>query len=124
MAQEITATNSLLQNNAGVTYNSGSLTQKIDQTGNGQFTNTQNVGFAAEEVLLLPGFSATLGMATFRNLDLDNFVEVGLKVAGTFDVFMKLKPSESGQFRLSPSKVYYAKADTAAVDLNYTILED
>lgn len=61
------------------------------------------------------------GLFFFRNLDATNYVEVGLDDTGSFVPFLKLLPGEYSIGRLSSSAIY-AKADTAAVDLQYRML--
>jgi hypothetical protein len=124
MVDEIKAVSALRLVNGLRYFEQPQLYTSIDQTGTGIFTNEQNVGFAAHEVLTLPSWASTLGACTIRNLDDTNFVQIGVDVAAAFYPTMKLKPGEIFVLRLVPSVVYYAKADTAAVDILYTILED
>ena len=82
---------------------------------------TQEIGFAAAEALNV-GEITTVGWAYFRNLDSTNFVEIGYDDSGFKDL-LKLKAGEWCICRLSQNAPY-AKADTAAVDLEYIRIED
>jgi len=61
---------------------------------------------------------ALVGWARFKNLDPDNIVQHGPKVAGTFHPYGRMKPGEPAQFRIDPQAVsggtVHLKADTAA----------
>lgn len=80
-----------------------------------------NIGFAAHEALPMQDVSAA-GWAFFENLDATNFVRLGIDSAGTFVPFLKLMPGESVIVRLA-TNAPYAKADTAAVQLDYEIYQ-
>jgi hypothetical protein len=83
----------------------------------------QDIGFAAHEAIALAGDLGTPGMAMFTNLDETNFVELGLEVAATFYPFAKLLPGETaGPFRIGGT--LFAKADTAACELDVVIIEE
>lgn len=67
----------------------------------------------------------TLGWAWFVNLDAANFVQIGVQTAGpTFTPLIKLKAGEWGMFRLNPGTTVYALANTAAVDVEFGVLDD
>lgn len=123
MAQEITSKMGLDLRKGNAFYTQPIITSQIDQAGTMQYANTLNVGFATDEILPLPTWTATQGWALFRNLDATNFLEVGLNIAATFYPVFKLLPGEPASMRLVPSIAYYVLADTAAVDLFYAILE-
>jgi hypothetical protein len=67
---------------------------------------------------------ATLGIARFLNQDATNYVELGIVVSATFYPVFRMKAGEPLQGRLVPGVTYYAKANTAAVNLEFCILED
>ena len=75
----------------------------------------QNIGTSYEAVNVAD--LTNKGFALFTNLDATNFVEVGVEVSAAFYPFLKLLPGESSVVRLSPSVSLFAKADTAAVNL-------
>lgn len=81
-----------------------------------------SIGFAAHEALPM-GDVAAAGWAAFKNLDATNFVTIGIDSGGTFHATIKLKAGESCVARLA-SNAPYAKADTAAVKLQYEIWDD
>ena len=81
-----------------------------------------SVGFASHEAIPL-GDLAAVGVAWFANVDATNYVELGVDVGGTFYPFVKLKAGESYPLRLG-SSAPYAKANTAAVKLEYEILDN
>jgi hypothetical protein len=69
------------------------------------------------------GEITTVGLAWFRNMDSTNYVEIGYDDSG-FKKLIKLKAGEQfGPVRLAQSAPY-AQADTAAVDLEYMLIED
>ena len=67
--------------------------------------------------------AGSLGWAFFTNHDATNYVEVS---SGTgLQAFLRLEANESaGPFRLAPAAVLYATANTAAVSLEYLVIED
>jgi len=127
MANEITITLQMLLNNGGVTDNHSSGSIAIDQTSAKMIRNVQTIG-TTEEALVL-GDVVTPGYCVVINLDVTNFVELGvfgfIDGIGTtgFIGFLKLNPGEQALFRLSTTAPY-AKADTVAVELFYIIYED
>jgi hypothetical protein len=117
MANEITATASLLasKNGASVQFQ---LSRRNDMTGNVMSQNVQTIGTSTEQIAFAADLSGIPAWVGLLNLDPTNFVEIGLNTPVT-QIFAKLKP---GQFALFPAGVatYYAKADTAAVNLQVT----
>src|SRR6266516_839138 len=89
----------------------GSGNLNINQTGTHCIGNVQNVGTAAEQLTIAD--VATLGYLFVKNLNVTNFVQLGLDSAVT-QIFAKLRP---GEFCLVPvnQNAIYAKANTAAV---------
>jgi len=65
---------------------------------------------------------STCGYAYFRNTDATNYVEIGTGT-GTFVAFAKLKAGEAAILRLG-TNAPTARANTAAVNLQYFILQD
>ena|SRR5688572_23455516 len=81
----------------------------------------QNIG-TSEEALIL-GDLSSLGYAIFVNRDTTNFVEIRTGTGGT--KIVKLKAGEKACFRFgSGVTAPYAIADTAAVQLEYLIVND
>lgn len=99
-----------------------SASGSITTTGADRQTNIQNIG-TTYEAIVEDASIGTPGMAIFRNLDPTNYVEIGLEVAATFYPFLKLKPGDPPAiFRISGT--LYARANTAAVDLDIVIIEE
>lgn len=122
MANEITASTSLTLNNGSVSTGDSS-SKTISQTTPRFMAGVQNIGTTQEQISLISDIS-TPGLASFKNMDATNYVEIGVVVSGTFYPLVKLKPGDpAAQFRLATG-TFYARANTAAVDLQYTILAD
>jgi hypothetical protein len=63
------------------------------------------------------------GPAYFRNLDATNFVELGREIAAAFEAFVKLPPGAGCFLPGVSDKDIFARANTAAVKLEYFICE-
>ena len=102
-----------------------SRTQSITQTTAAPFRvgGTQSIGYAAHETLDITGVT-TLGWCNFRNRDAANYVEIGVDVAATFYPLVRLNAGEECVFRLAQGITPYAQANTAAVILERTIIDD
>jgi hypothetical protein len=125
MADEITVTATLKLSKGFVSSSDSAANQRFDQTGDGLNSSLQNIGITAEAIAL--GDITTPGYAYFRNTDETNFVQIGQDISGGgFEEFCRLNAGEIAVFRLdlATGGVLQAKADTAPVDLQYTILED
>lgn len=81
------------------------------------FTHTTHTAIPIGDV-------ATLGWARFENVDAANYIDIGIVVSGTFYPTARLKAGEFFPLRLVPAVTYYAKANTAAVLLDYEIYDD
>lgn len=126
MSNEISVSMTLNCINGNYTYRRTISGQQFDQTAQGGNGGIQEIGFAAHEVIDI-GDVGTEGWCIFRNLDATNFVEIGIDVAAAFKPVIRLeKDGEPACFRVSPvaGATLYAQADTAAVKLEYQILED
>jgi len=121
MANEIATSTSLTIVN-GSSKLSRQTSKQVTQSAIGTYQNTQTVGTTYEAVAVGADLG-TAGYAVFTNLDLTNYVEVGVEVAATFYPFVKLKAGESAQLRLATSTLF-AKANTAAVKLEVIIATD
>lgn len=96
----------------------------FDQAGTNNIHATQSIGFAAAENLPVTDI-ATLGWALFFNNDATNFVEIGDVPVATFVPFVRVEPGEFAVLRLSQAiTTLQAQADTAAVDLEFWLIED
>ena len=99
-------------------------TIQIDQAAIGRAGHAQSIGFAAPEVVDL-GDVSTNGLLYLRNLDDTNYVTFGPQSdAATIEVCGKLEPGEIAFFRLAPTIVLWAQADTAACLLDVKLFED
>ncbi len=79
----------------------------------------QSIGFAAAEAVVISADIATPGYAYFRNMDATNYVVLSTNADATVP-FCKLL---AGQVALLPLGVtaIYAKADAAAISLEYQV---
>lgn len=93
---------------------------QFTQSGEGEAGQIQNIGTSAEALNV--GDVTTEGYAVFKNLDATNFVEVGWDASG-FQSAFKLLPRMIAVVPLNPSRTWQAKADTAAVELYFRVLE-
>lgn len=77
----------------------------------------------SEEVVAF-GDVATEGYIYLKNLDGTNYVTWGPEATGAMVVMGKLKPGEFTWFRVAPTVIMRAQADTAAVKLDVRLYED
>lgn len=96
--------------------------KKITQDAEGRGGYTQTIG-TAEEVVDF-GDITTEGYIFLQNNDDTNYVEYGPEDTGAMVVLARLEAGEPAAFRMSPGVVLRAKADTAPVALDVTLLED
>lgn len=123
MANTLTSTLSVrydVTDSPSISISSLQVTQTL--TSNIRVQGVQNVG-TSYEVIDLANVASDGGPAYFFNRDDTNFVEIGREISAAFEPFLKLPP-QSGAFLPGLSdKDLFAKADTAAIDLEYTIWE-
>jgi hypothetical protein len=123
MADEITAALTLKVANGNADFSRQIFETNFDQSavgGNGGIMSVPTT--AAGTAIPLGSLSGgNLGWAYFRNTDPTNFVEIGVQVAGTFYAFGKLPPGEFTLIQLNVTNAPYARADTAAVEMEYWI---
>lgn len=91
----------------------------LDVTGDLFAHGVQNIGIVEEELTLVSGMG-TLGYVYLHNLDATNFITAG---SVTAQLGIKIKPGEVAVFRTSGAGIFI-KADTAACDVEYIIIED
>lgn len=122
MANEITLKFSLQAENGFLkqSVNIGQL--QIDQAAAGMAGGAQEIG-TSEEVVDF-GDVSTEGLLFLRNLDDTNYIEFGPEDTGAMVAVGKLEPGEFAFFRVKPSVVLRAQADTAACLLQVLLLED
>ena len=127
MAGTITIVNSFaLTNGNRVIPTSGSSPQTITQNGQGGGTPsvitavTTGTGTTLDVTTI-----TTMGWARIQNLDLTNYVQLGVISGGTFYPFARLKPNEpASQFRVEPGVVLAVKANTASCKVDCQVFED
>ena len=78
----------------------------------------QAIGTSDEDLVI--GGTVAGGVYFLRNMDETNYVQIGVKAAGT-DYFLKLLAGEFSVGRLNAS-ILQAKANTATVNLQYRML--
>lgn len=106
---------------AGLARNGVNISgRQFNQSGTNQSTGIASIGFAAHEAIPITDIG-TSGWAYFQNLDLTNFVRIGIDVGATFHAFGKLLPGEFAVIPLAAAP--YAQADTAACDVEYWVIE-
>ena len=67
--------------------------------------------------------TANGGFAYFKNLDATNYVEIGVQVAATFYGLVRLNTGEAAIFRIADRTNFFARANTAAVSLEYFTID-
>lgn len=108
---------SAVANGAAIKLTPG--TQDVVIAGDHWLGNIQEIGTAAEN--LVQGDVGTPGYIIAHNLNDTNFIEIGYDDGG-FKPVVKLLPGEWALFR-SAQATPQAKADTAACDLEFIMLE-
>jgi len=110
----------------GLKWNDGtdSLEVKVSitatQTGTQAIGNVQNIGTSAEAIVL--GDVTTIGYIGFKNKDETNYVEIDNATPLGSPAALKLLPGE-GVVLPTRLTAWYAKANTAAVDLLVVAVE-
>ncbi len=122
MAYEIQASCSLTIRNGDSTFQR-QYTSRFDQAAVGGVGQIQSIPTTAGGTAITLGglLIANAGWSIFRNLDDTNFVEIGVVVAATFYALIRIGPGGFWQGEMNQSNAPYARADTAAVNLEYYI---
>jgi hypothetical protein len=119
MAREISISGSLSASKNGVQV-SQSVSAVVDMTGDKMLSNVQAVGTALEAIN--KGDIGTLGYVLFKNLDATNYVDIcSANDIGTS--FAKLLPLDFTIIKASAAATYYAKANTAGINLLVEAIE-
>lgn len=121
MANEITISSGLqaIKGNANITINL--QTKQADWAGTRFIRNVQAIGTSYEAITVSD--VSTAGYAYFTNIDATNYVEIGVEVAAAFYPLVRIDAGKTaGPFRLSTLTIF-GRANTAAVNLDLTILE-
>jgi hypothetical protein len=121
MANELTVTTVTAYAKGNAKVQSLTTTKSVTVTGNVLVESVQSIG-TSEETLALGEVATNLaGYVWLYNTDATNYVEIG-KATGDYTV--KLKAGEPAMFRLDAWPAIYAKANTAAVLLQYRLFSD
>ena len=112
---------------ATLSFEKGSTTESLalgpllrDVAGTNLLHNRQSIGFAAEEAVLV-GDVASGGYILAINRDATNYVK--LRAGSGLTDLIRLKAGDFCLFRLDNAATLYAIADTAAVELEYAIVD-
>jgi hypothetical protein len=119
VADELTTNFSLSYSKGSSRLNIPSLQQLIDVASQVRASATQTIGTTHEALVMTDVSSA--GAAYFLNTDATNYVDIGVDVTGTFYGLIRLMP---GKFAFVPrlaTNSPFARANTAAVNLEYII---
>lgn len=118
MANELNVSISLSFSKGGAKINK-SYSDAVTVTGDAFVSGILEVG-TSEETLTQLNELGTPGFLLLKNLDSTNYIEFG-STTGVYDI--KLKAGEIAIFRHN-SATAYAKANTAACLVEYTMIED
>lgn len=80
----------------------------------------QSIG-TSYEAIDLANVASDGGAVYLFNRDSTNFVEVGREISAAFESFITIAPGEFAYLPGASDKDLFAKADTAAIDLEYFI---
>jgi hypothetical protein len=119
MADEATVTTSLTFAKGSVDLTLSDVGSTFDVAGTRYVRGVQEVGFATDEALDM-GDLTDPGWCYMRNLDTSNYVEVYAATGET--AFMRLLAGEHICFRMVATAPF-VQADTAAIDLEYMIVQ-
>ena len=122
MSNEIKLTISASITNGNLTDSFSPGQISITQTTARIQKGTQSIPTTAAGTAITLGGVTTAGVCYFRNLDANNYIELGVQSGGVFYATVKLKPGETAAFRHAGTP--YARANTAAAVLQYGIYED
>jgi hypothetical protein len=120
MANEITLQLKMTVAKGFLAHREDPGTLLVDMTGTNATGGVQAIGTTGETLSVTD--LGTAGYAYFRNLGPTNFVELGTGTT-TFVAFARLKAGEAAILRLGTTAPT-ARANTAAVNLQYYILSD
>lgn len=118
MANEITVMASLSVSNSGYDDSRNIRRLLVDQENIEGISGVQVV--PTNYMQLKKGSVTDNGYVFIRNLDDENFVQIGIEVASAFEPFAKLMPGEVILMRASQD--LYVQADTANILIDYLLL--
>jgi hypothetical protein len=129
MANEISITASLTASKDGISIASGSLSMSLDMTGTDVATQTQLIGYAADELVDIASDIGAIGYLAVKSFDSDNPVTLSYDTGGSFAGFTFAVIPAGGILLIKPSfptgKTHiYGKATTAEVLIMFWAVEE
>jgi hypothetical protein len=124
MANELTVTVSLKVANGSLVQQHAPGSQTFNQSTALSVGGVQPIGHTTHEALYIGADIANRGWCYMRNIDNNSHVSVGVLVSSTFYPLVHLEPGEATVFRMHPTAVPYAQAQSATVNLQYMIYAD
>lgn len=119
MANELSINFKLAFSKSGQSLQIPSFVENIDVSSSARNAAVQNIGTTHEALALGDLTTSNTGATKITNLDPTNYVEIGIVVSATFYPVFVLP---AGKFMWAPrvsTNALYAKANTAAVNLEY-----
>lgn len=125
MANEISVTANLTATKGNFAFaRTRTFSATLNTTRKGTAIQSIPTTAAGTAVTIAAGVS-TNGWGHFTNQDSTNYIEIGSQTGGTtFLPVARLNAGESCIFRLAQGVSIYARANTAAVDLEVNVLND
>jgi hypothetical protein len=121
MANEITRVVSITVSKGGASISSGTISQTIDMTGVDMATITQAIGTSNEALGVPTDVSGDVDLVV-KNLDSANYVEI-FKDSGNTHLLSKLFAGQACSLTNVPAASLYARANTAACQIQFWINE-
>jgi hypothetical protein len=122
MANEITVGGSLSLTNGNLDRQITIPDLSPDQASAIAMSNVQSIPTTAAGTAIDVADVANQGWALLKNNDATNYIELGIQTGGVFFPFAKLLPSEWCLTRLAVTTAF-ARANTGACELDYSLLE-
>lgn len=123
MPNEITVNVSLGVKNGFLSQSLTPGTILVTMTGTTATGGAQDIGTSTNAETISMNDVSSAGYAFFRNTDTTNYLDIGSGTGTNFAAVVRLKAGEAGVFRLGTNSPT-ARANTAAVKLQYFILAD
>ncbi len=121
MANEITRVVSITVSKGGASISSGNISQTSDMTGTDMGTITQSIGTTNEALGVPVDVTGDVNLVA-KNLDANNYVEI-FKDSGNSHLLSKLQPGQACSLVGVPAASLYARANTAACQIQFWIGE-
>ena len=122
MANEITRVVSITVSKGGASISSGSISQTVDMAGVDMGTVTQSIGTTNEALGVPADVTGDVDLVV-KNLDSANYVEI-FKDSGNSHLLSKLKAGQACSLTNVPAASLYARANTAACQIQFWINEE